>query len=93
MSAPRWTAADIPDLTGRRAVVTGVTAGLGTATALALARAGAEVVLVARSLDKLATTRQQLESTVPAAVFHSVRIDLADHTRQSSCAILGSHVA
>lgn len=78
MSAPRWTAADIPDLTGRRAVVTGVTAGLGTATSLALARAGAEVVLVARSLDKLATTRQQLENALPEAVFRSVRVDLAD---------------
>lgn len=68
----------MPDLTGRRAVVTGVTAGLGTATAQALARAGAEVVLVARSLDKLATTRQQLESAVPGALLHSVRVDLAD---------------
>lgn len=78
MSRPRWTATDIPDLTGRRAVVTGVTAGLGTATALALARAGAEVVLVARSLDKLAATREQLGSAVPAAVLHPVRVDLAD---------------
>lgn len=78
MSRPHWTLADVPDLTGTRAVVTGVTAGLGTATAQALAAAGAEVVLVARSPDRLATTRGRLEQAVPGATFHSVRADLAD---------------
>ena len=39
-----WTEADIPDLTGRTAVVTGANGGLGLQTALALASAGAHVV-------------------------------------------------
>jgi NAD(P)-dependent dehydrogenase (short-subunit alcohol dehydrogenase family) len=78
MTGPRWTLADMPDLTGTRAVVTGVTAGLGTTTALELARAGAEVVLVARSSDRLATTRRALEAAVPGAILHPVVIDLAD---------------
>ena len=78
MSGPRWTLADVPDLTGTRAAVTGVTAGLGTVTARELARAGAEVVLVARSSDRLAATRADLESDVPGATFHSVVADLAD---------------
>lgn len=78
MSGHRWTLADVPDLTGTRAVVTGVTAGLGTVTARELARAGAEVVLVARSADRLAATRAELEADVPAATFHSVIADLAD---------------
>jgi NAD(P)-dependent dehydrogenase (short-subunit alcohol dehydrogenase family) len=78
VSRPRWTLADLPDLTGTRAVVTGVTAGIGTTTALELARRGAEVVLVARSADKLAATRGRLEDTLPVAVFHSSLIDLAD---------------
>ena len=76
----RWTLADLPDLTGKRYVVTGVTAGLGTPTALELARAGAEVVLVARSADKLARTTAQIGGAVPGARLHGVRMDLADLT-------------
>jgi len=45
---PGWTADDIPDLTGVRAVVTGAASGLGEATAVELARHGARVVLTAR---------------------------------------------
>jgi NAD(P)-dependent dehydrogenase (short-subunit alcohol dehydrogenase family) len=78
MSRPTWTLADLPDLAGTRAVVTGVTAGLGTTTALELARAGAEVVLVARSADRLETTRTQLEKAVPGAAFRTSVVDLAD---------------
>ena len=75
-----WTLADMPDLTGKRALVTGVTAGLGTSTALELARAGAEVVLVARSPEKLAKTAQDIRNEVPDARLQSVRVDLADLT-------------
>ncbi|MGX1973311.1 oxidoreductase [Streptomyces kronopolitis] len=45
---PRWNATDIPDQTGRTAVVTGANSGLGLATVDALARAGAHVVLAVR---------------------------------------------
>ena len=52
MAKIRWTAADLPDLTGRTAVVTGASSGLGLTTATELARAGATVVLAVRDLEK-----------------------------------------
>ena len=47
-----WTTADIPDQTGRTAVITGANTGLGYETAAALAAKGAQVVLAVRNLDK-----------------------------------------
>ena len=74
----RWTAADIPDLTGRRALVTGVTSGIGERTALELARRGAEVVLAARSDTKLDRTEADILAAVPGALLHRAIVDLAD---------------
>ena len=48
----KWTTADIPDQTGRVAVITGANTGLGYETAAALAGTGAHVVLAVRNLDK-----------------------------------------
>ena len=47
-----WTTADIPDQTGRTAVITGANTGLGLETARALAARGAHVVLAVRNADK-----------------------------------------
>ncbi|MDT5339647.1 MAG: hypothetical protein QOD90_5152 [Mycobacterium sp.] len=47
-----WTATDIPDQSGRTAVVTGANTGLGYETAAALAARGANVVLAVRDLEK-----------------------------------------
>lgn len=51
-AAARWTAADLPDLSGRTVVVTGASSGLGAITARELARAGANVVLAVRDTAK-----------------------------------------
>lgn len=73
-----WTPAEIPDQTGKRILITGVTSGIGTQTALELARHGADVVLAARSPDKLATTRAALEKEVPGATFKDLIIDVSE---------------
>lgn len=71
-----WTVADIPDQTGRVAVVTGANSGIGLVAARELAEAGAYVVMACRNLDKANEAR----STVPGGDDHSeVRhLDLAD---------------
>ena len=52
MTVTKWTAALLPDLTGKTFIVTGATSGLGKATAEALAHAGAHVVLAVRNPAK-----------------------------------------
>jgi NAD(P)-dependent dehydrogenase (short-subunit alcohol dehydrogenase family) len=52
MSARKWSAADLPDMTGRTVIVTGASSGLGVVTTAELARAGAHVVLAVRNVAK-----------------------------------------
>jgi NAD(P)-dependent dehydrogenase (short-subunit alcohol dehydrogenase family) len=66
----KWTTADIPDQTGRVAVITGANTGLGYETALALAAHGAHVVLAVRDLDKG-------KDAISRIVAHSPRADVA----------------
>jgi NAD(P)-dependent dehydrogenase (short-subunit alcohol dehydrogenase family) len=73
-----WTEADIPDLTGRTAVVTGANGGLGLQTALALAGAGAHVVLAARDPSKTEAAQKRIRATHPAASLEVVPLDLGD---------------
>jgi NAD(P)-dependent dehydrogenase (short-subunit alcohol dehydrogenase family) len=65
------------DLTGRVALVTGASSGLGAQFAKTLARAGAEVVLASRRVDKLKELRAQIEASGGAA--HVVALDVTDH--------------
>jgi NAD(P)-dependent dehydrogenase (short-subunit alcohol dehydrogenase family) len=48
----KWTAAEIPTLGGKLAIVTGANSGLGLETARALARKGARVILACRTRSK-----------------------------------------
>jgi NAD(P)-dependent dehydrogenase (short-subunit alcohol dehydrogenase family) len=59
---------------GKVAVVTGASSGIGRATALKLAEAGARVVLVARGEDKLLETKQQIDAAGGKAVVYTADI-------------------
>lgn len=73
-----WTARDIPDQTGRTAIVTGANSGIGYHTALELARKGATVVLACRSEARGAEALGALRAEVPDASAQVGLLDLAD---------------
>jgi NAD(P)-dependent dehydrogenase (short-subunit alcohol dehydrogenase family) len=66
------------DLSGKRAIVTGGSSGIGIETARALAGAGAEVTLAVRNTDAGDRTATEITATTGNAVIHVDRLDLAD---------------
>src|SRR5680860_479384 len=78
MTGATWTLDEMPDLTGKRALVTGVTAGLGEHTVLELARCGAEVIMAARTESKLAEAIGDVRRAQPLAKVTPLVVDLAD---------------
>ncbi|WP_375489231.1 SDR family NAD(P)-dependent oxidoreductase [uncultured Mycobacterium sp.] len=73
----KWTAADIPDQTGRVAVITGANTGLGYETAMALAAHRAHVVLAVRNLDKGKEAADLIAKRNPGATVTLQELDLA----------------
>ena len=73
-----WTAAQMPRLGGRVAVVTGGNSGLGRATATELARHGARVMLACRDIERGKQAADDIRSRVPGADIEVRHIDLAD---------------
>ncbi len=72
----KWTTADIPDQSGRVAIITGANTGLGLETAKALADKGAHVVLAVRNLDKGNQAVSQITAKSPNAVVALQQLDL-----------------
>jgi NAD(P)-dependent dehydrogenase (short-subunit alcohol dehydrogenase family) len=89
----QWTTADIPDQTGRTAVVTGANTGLGFHTAAALAAHGAHVVLAVRNLDKGQDAMQRIAAASPSAIITLQELDLSslDSVRTAAAALRSRH--
>ena len=66
-------------LSGRRALVTGSSQGIGLALALGLAKAGAEVILNGRDPEKLSAACETVRRQAPGATVHQLGFDVTDH--------------
>ncbi len=88
-----WSVKDIPDQSGRVAVVTGANGGLGLETTRALAGAGATVVMAARNQEKAAEAIEDVRGTVPDAALELVELDLGSlaSVRAAGERILADH--
>ena len=72
-----WTAAEMPDQSGKTVIVTGGNGGLGLETAREMARKGAHVIIAARNLDKAAGAEADIKSELPDSSVEVRQLDLA----------------
>lgn len=88
-----WTATDIPDLSGKIAVVTGGNSGLGFYTCLELARKGAKVIIAGRSEERGNAALAKIKSEIPTADLQFMQLDLAniESVRHFVSSFLDSH--
>ncbi|WP_108398186.1 oxidoreductase [Devosia submarina] len=70
--------ADIPDLSGKIALVTGATGGIGLETARMLAQAGAHVILAGRNADKGVAAMRDIAASKIKGHIEFERFDMAD---------------
>ena len=89
----KWTTADIPDQTGRVAVITGANTGLGFETAAALAARGARVVLAVRNLEKGKDAESLIRRRSPGADVTLQELDLTslDSIRSAAAQLRADH--
>jgi NAD(P)-dependent dehydrogenase (short-subunit alcohol dehydrogenase family) len=89
----KWTAADIPDQTGRTAVISGANTGLGFETAAALAARGAHVVLAVRNLEKGKQAAGRITAATPGADVELQELDLTslESVRSAAAQLRSDH--
>lgn len=76
-ATPPWQAEDVPNLTGKVAVVTGANSGIGYEAAKVLAGKGAQTILACRSHEKADTALREIRAAHPAATVEVIELDLA----------------
>jgi NAD(P)-dependent dehydrogenase (short-subunit alcohol dehydrogenase family) len=89
----KWTAADIPDQTGRTVIITGANTGLGFETAAALAGRGARVVLAVRNLEKGKQAAARITAATPGADVELQELDLTslESVRAAAAQVRSDH--
>src|SRR5687768_3182399 len=75
---PKWSTADIPDLSGKNVLITGATGGLGFQTATALAAHNAKVYVGGRNAEKGADAVAKIKEQTPSAQVEFAKIDHID---------------
>jgi len=73
----KWTLDQMPDQTGRVAIVTGANTGIGFETAAALAAANATVILACRNRQKAEDAIHRIHQRTPDAALEFIALDLA----------------
>jgi NAD(P)-dependent dehydrogenase (short-subunit alcohol dehydrogenase family) len=91
----QWNADQIPDQSGRVAVVTGANSGLGLVTARELARHGALVVMGCRSVTKGEDAAVEIRRVAPGAQLDVRKLDLAslESVRAFAAEVTAAHPA
>lgn len=77
-SGETWTTDDIPDQSGKVAIVTGANSGIGYETALVLAEKGAAVVMACRNLQKAEPAADEIRQSNPPGEVVVMELDLGD---------------
>lgn len=77
-SQPAWSTADIPDQSGRVAIITGASSGIGLEAARALAGRGAQIVLAVRDAGKGEQAMRSIRKDYPQAQLQVIPLELAD---------------
>ncbi len=82
--ADKWTAADVPDLTGKVVIVTGANSGIGFEATREFAANGARTIMACRSMEKAEAALAYIEAEVPDAAVEIMKLDLdsLDSVRQ-----------
>ena len=86
---PKWTQHDLPNLSGKTAVVTGANSGLGLETSRWLAASGARVIMTCRSQSKADTAMADIRNSHAQANLDFVALDLSslDSVRSAATAL------
>jgi NAD(P)-dependent dehydrogenase (short-subunit alcohol dehydrogenase family) len=74
----KWTAADMPDLTGKIVVVTGGNSGIGFDAVRAFAQKGARTIMASRNPEKGALALAEIQAELPTAPVELMELDLAN---------------